>query len=336
MKAVVLKQAHELEVRDVPEPEMAPDQIKVKIAYAGLCGSDIEILEGRFVPPDWTGTEGHVMGHEASGTITAIGKAVRGHFRVGERVAMNFRSSCGACYYCSNGMEHFCEQLRMNSAAMAETAVYYENCVFPLPDEVPMDVGAFLEPVSVAVHAIDKANIRAGSSVMITGAGPIGLLIMQLALRAGAAKLLVSEPLADKRKLAKELGADVVVDPLHEDLAAAVKKLTGGRGFDTVMEASGKVAVCKQVIPFAHACGTIVWCGVYPATSEVAVPPYYMYDQELTVRSIRISPYTFPRALALLSKLTLKPLLTAYLMKDALQAFADHMAGKGVKMMIQP
>jgi len=337
LKALVMKQLHELEMLDVPEPEVGPDQIKVKIAYCGICGSDIEQLEGRFVPPSRAGASAspRIMGHEASGTIVGIGKEVRGDFKIGQRVAMNFRSSCGACYYCNNGMEHFCERALPNRGAMAEYSIYRENCVFELPTSVPLDLGAFLEPLSVALHATDKANIHPGASVMITGAGPIGMLILQLAIRSGAARVLVSEPLEDKRRLAKELGADVVVNPLAESLEEAAKKLTDGRGFDSILEASGKAAVCKQVIPLAEACGTIVWCGVYPSDSEVAVPPFYMYQRELTIRSIRISPYGFHRAMHLLPKLTLKPLLTVYPMKDAIKAFHDHMAGKGVKMMIE-
>ena len=123
MKAVVVKEVGVLEVQDVPEPEPEPDQIKVKIAYAGICGSDPKIVdrkgarghpEGAIGWPQKTTpmSEGiKIMGHEASGTIVKIGKDIKGDFKVGQRVAMNFRSTCGACYYCLNGMEHFCERI---------------------------------------------------------------------------------------------------------------------------------------------------------------------------------------------------------------------------------
>jgi (R,R)-butanediol dehydrogenase/meso-butanediol dehydrogenase/diacetyl reductase len=335
VKAAVLKEIGVLEVQDVPEPETAPDQIKVKIAYSGICGTDPEIVEGRFVPPK-PPLGPNIVGHEASGTIVEIGKDIQGTFKIGQRVAMNFRSACGACYYCTNKMEHFCERMSPASGAMAEYAVYKEGAVFPLPAGIPLDVGALLEPVSVAVHTMDIAQVKVGDAVIITGAGTIGMLLLQLAIRSGASKVLVSEPVAEKRKLAKELGADVVVDPIKENLEEAAKKLTDGRGFNVCLEASGKVAVAKQLIYLTESCGTIVWCAVYPRDAEVGVPPFYMYQKELTIRSILVSPYSFHRAMHMLPKLNLKPLISVYPLKDVVKAFEAHKAGKGIKIMLQP
>ena len=335
MKAAVLKEIGVLEVQDVPEPKTALDQIKVKIAYSGICGTDPEIVEGRFVPPK-PPLGPNILGHEASGTIVEIGKDIKGDFKIGQKVAMNFRSSCGACYYCTNKMEHFCERMSPASGAMAEYAVYNESAVFPLPDGLPLDIGALLEPVSVAVHTIDIAQVKVGDTVIITGAGTIGMLLLQLGIRSGAAKVLVSEPIAEKRKLAKELGADVVVDPVKENLEEAAKKLTNGRGFNVCLEASGKIAVAKQLIYLTENCGTIVWCAVYPRDAEVGVLPFYMYQKELTIRSILVSPYSFRRAMSMLPKLNLKPLITVYPLKDVVKAFEAHKAGKGVKVMLQP
>jgi 2-desacetyl-2-hydroxyethyl bacteriochlorophyllide A dehydrogenase len=334
MKAAVLEKPGVLKVQDIPEPETAPDQIKVKIAYAGICGTDPEIVEGRFIPPKLAPGP-NIVGHEASGTIVEIGKDIRGNFKVGQRVAMNFRSSCGACYYCTNRMEHFCEMVTPNTGAMAEYAVYKENTVFPLPDDIPLDIGAFLEPVSVAVHTMDIAGIKVGDAVIITGAGAIGLLLLQLSIRSGASKVLVSEPVAEKRKLAKELGADVVIDPLNENLEEAAMKLTGGRGFNVCLEASGNINVANQLIYLTDSCGTIVWCAVYPADAEVGVRPFYLYSKELTIRSILVSPYSFSRAMQMLPKLNLKPLITIYPIDEVVQAFAALKAGKGVKVMLK-
>lgn len=335
MKAAVLKEVGVLEVQDVPEPETAPDQIKVKIAYSGICGTDPEIIEGRFVPPKLAPGP-NILGHEASGTIVEIGKDIQGDFKVGQKVAMNFRSSCGACYYCTNKMEHFCERMSPASGAMAEYAVYNESAVFPLPDGLPLDIGALLEPVSVAVHTMDIAQVKVGDAVIITGAGTIGLLLLQLAVRSGASKVLVSEPVMAKRKVAKELGADVVVDPVNENLDEVAMKLTDGRGFNVCLEASGKVDVAKQLIYLTQPCGTIVWCAVYPADAEVGVPPFYMYQKELTIRSILVSPYSFHRAMDMLPKLNLKPLISVYPLKDVVKAFEALKAGKGIKIMLQP
>ena len=347
MKAAVLKEIGVLEYDDVPEPETAPDQIKVKIAYAGICGTDPEIIHGTFgMGTRMEGAIGAnrkidvgpglgVLGHEAAGTIVEIGKDIKGDFKVGQKVAMNFRSACGACYYCTNSMEHFCENVTPNSGAMAEYAVYKENSVFPLPEDTPLEIGALVEPISVAVHTLDIARMKVGDSVIITGAGAIGLLILQLAIRSGASKVLVSEPFAEKRKLAKELGADVVVDPLNEDLLEASNKFTDGRGFNVCFEASGRPEVAGQLVLLAERCGTVVWAAVYPFEARVEVPPFYMYSKELTIRSVQISPYSFPRSVELLPKLNLKPLIKIYPLSDVVKAFEDHQAGKAIKILLQ-
>jgi (R,R)-butanediol dehydrogenase/meso-butanediol dehydrogenase/diacetyl reductase/L-iditol 2-dehydrogenase len=337
MKAAVMRGIGNIKMEDYPDPEMGPNLIKVKIAYCGLCGTDPENLEGRFglVPPE-AYKQPRVLGHEASGTIAEVGKNIKG-FKVGQRVAMNFRSSCGACYYCRNKMEHFCRRGTGASGSFAEYAVYPESAVYVLPDDVSLEIGALLEPVSIAVHTIDIANIRPGGMVAISGGGPIGLLCLEVALKAGAARALVSEPIAEKRALAKKLGADVVVDPFNENLEEIGKKLTEGRGFDTVIEASGNVKAAKQAITLADNCGTIVWAAVYPKDEEIGVPAFYMYAKELTIRSVFVSPYCFPRAFNLLPKLELRPLITDIVpLKDIMKAFELHKKGKSIKILIQP
>jgi (R,R)-butanediol dehydrogenase/meso-butanediol dehydrogenase/diacetyl reductase/L-iditol 2-dehydrogenase len=347
MKAVVLKEIGVIEVQDVPEPEPEPDQIKVKIAYAGICGSDPKIIAGLNKPAYREGAIGgplkttpvrpgvRIMGHEASGTIVKLGKNVSGNFKVGQKVAMDFRSTCGGCYYCSNKMAHFCERVANFSGVMAEYAVFPQGIVFPLPEELPLDFGAFLEPVSVAVHVLDRAQLKTGDSVIITGGGPIGLLILQLAIKSGAAKVLVSEPVAEKRAMAKQLGADVVVDPLKDNLLDAANKLTGGRGFNVCIEATGIPALARQLILLAEGCGTVVWVGTYPSGSDAPVPLDYMYSKELSIHSVRLAPYSFARAAEMLPKLDLKPLITVYPLQDAIKAFAAHKTGKEIKVLLK-
>ena len=337
MKAAVMRGIGNINMEDYPDPETGPDQIKVKIAYCGLCGTDPENLEGRFglIPPE-AYKQPRILGHEASGTIAEVGKSIKG-YKVGQRVAMNFRSSCGACYYCQNKMEHFCRRGAGASGSFAEYAVYPESAVYLLADDISLEIGSLLEPVSVAVHAIDQANVYPGSSVAICGGGPIGLLCLEVALKAGAARTLVSEPVAEKRALAKKLGADITVDPFNEDLEAIGKKLTDGRGFDTVIDASGSVAAAKQAVNLADNGGTILWAAVYGKDVEIGVSPFLMYARELTITSTFVSPYSFPRALNLLPKLELKPLITDIVpLKDIKKAFELHKNGKSIKILIQP
>lgn len=307
MKAAVMRGIGNIDMEEVPEPKVGPSEVKVKIAYCGLCGTDPENLAGRFgLVPKEAYEQPRILGHEASGTIVELGGAVK-DYKVGQRVAMNFRGSCGACYYCRNGMEHFCLLGHGASGSFAEYAVYPESAIYALPDDITFEIGALLEPVSVAVHAIDRANVYTGSSVAICGGGPIGLLCLEMALKAGASRALVSEPIAAKRELALKLGADVVVDPFTEDIIAAGMRLTDGRGFNTVIDASGNIAAARQAIGLADRGATILWAAVYGQDVEIGVSPFLMYARELTITSTFVSPYSFPRALSLLSKLDLDP-----------------------------
>lgn len=333
MKAAVWKDVGILQVEDVPEPKLRPDTVRIKVAYCGICGSDPHIVEGRL---PIAGKPPSIIGHEVSGTIVEVGPEVR-RYQVGQRVAANYVGYCGACYHCKNGMEHFCERPFYSARSFAEYAIFKEKSVYVLPDDISLEEGAFTEPVSVTLHGIDLANIRPGSSVAIMGAGPIGLLLLQLAIRSGATRILVSEPIAEKRQLAKQLGADAVIDPLNENLEEATKKLTESRGFDTILEASGNLQAAKQAIFLAANCGTVVWFAVYPPDKEVGVPPYYLYSKELTIRSILMSPYTFARAVALLPKLQLKPLITEIVsLQDINRGFDLLKKGKAVKVLVKP
>lgn len=337
MKAAVMRGIGNIAMEEVPDPVVGAHEIKVKIAYCGLCGTDPENLEGRFgLVPKEAYEQPRLLGHEASGTIAELGSAVTG-YRVGQRVAMNFRGACGACYYCRNGMEHFCRRGDAASGSFAEYAVYPESAVYVLPDDVSLAIGALLEPVSVAVHAIDRAHVYTGSSVAICGGGPIGLLCLEMALKAGASRALLSEPIAAKRELALRLGADVVVDPFSEDLMEAGMGLTEGRGFDTVIDASGNIAAAQQAIGLAGNGGTILWAAVYGQDVEIGVSPFLLYAKELTITSTFVSPYAFPRALSLLPKLDLEPLITDIVpLAEIRRAFELHKGGRAIKILVQP
>jgi (R,R)-butanediol dehydrogenase/meso-butanediol dehydrogenase/diacetyl reductase/L-iditol 2-dehydrogenase len=360
MKALIVKDFGQLEIQDVTAPEPGPDEIQVKIAYSGICGTDPIIVEGktfgRMLPiegaigwprkPAPVTEDARVMGlpmrdglkiigHEASGTISKMGKECKAGFKIGQRVALDFRCTCGVCYFCMNGMPNFCERLAPLSGVMAEYAVFKEKMIYPIPDDMPMDIGAFLEPVSIAVSVLDKAHMKTGDSVIITGGGTIGQLVLQMAIRSGASKILVSEPIAEKRKLAKQLGADVVVDPIHEDLLAISNKFTDGRGFSIGFETSGRASIARQLILLAKIGGTVVWVATYPPNMDLGVPIFYMHIREITVHDVMPTMESFPRALQMLPKLDLKPLITVYPFKDAIKAFEAHNQGKAVKIMLQ-
>ena len=339
MKAALTYGPFDVRVEEVPEPTPGPGQVEVKIAYCGICGTDPDIYDGTFglLKAPWWPKPPFTTGHEASGVIAKLGPGLLGDFKVGQRVAMNFRTYCGKCYYCRSMKEQYCEHVTSYEAGFSQYALYGEAAIYPLPDEVSLERGAMLEPVTIALHAVDQGNISPGKTVAICGGGTIGLLVQQIAIRAGAARVLMSDPMPEKREMAKKLGADWTVDPLVDDLVTVGRELTEGRGFDTVFECSGKVAAAKQCIGLADKCGTIVWVGVYPEEAELPVNPYGMFASELTIRSSMLAPYVFPRALKLLSKLNLEPMISAIVpLADIAKALAGRKTSTAVKILVKP
>jgi 2-desacetyl-2-hydroxyethyl bacteriochlorophyllide A dehydrogenase len=332
-----------VQVQDVPEPQPKPNQIKVKIAYCGICGSELHSFQpeyqtgiATFRGPARPSAGPRIMGHEAAGTIVEVGSDTKMGYKVGQRVAMDFRSYCGSCYYCRNKMNHFCEHVTPASGGYAEYAVYNEDAIYPVPDDVTMERAATLEPTAVAVHTIDVAALKAGGTLAILGGGPIGMLILEVAVRAGASKILLSEPVESRRALATKLGATWAVDPTKEDLEQVTGKLTNGRGFDTVIDASGKIAVAKQAVKLADNCGTIVWAAMYPGGAELPVIPSYMYARELTIKSVFVSPYCFNRALNMLPTLDLDPLISVKPIEQIHDGINELLKGQGMKVLIKP
>lgn len=339
MKAALTYGPFDTRVEDVPEPSPGPGEVKVKIAYCGICGSDPEIYEGTFslLKAPWWPPAPFTTGHEASGTIAELGPDLLGDWQVGQRVAMNFRKYCGACYYCRSKREQFCEHVKSYEAGFAEYALYDQSCLYPLPDDVSLERGAMLEPVTIAAHAVDLGDVVPGKTVAISGGGTIGLLVQQVAMRAGAARVLVSDPMPEKRAMAEKFGADLTVDPLHEDLLAVGRGLTDGRGFDTVFECSGAISAVPQTIELADKDGTIVWAGAYHEDATFPINPSYMFGNELTIRSTILAPYVFPRSLKLLSKLDLEPMITQIVpLDDIATALGGRKTSTDIKILIEP
>jgi len=335
MKAAVWKKKNVLEVDDVPEPEVGPEDVKIKVEYTSICGSDPHIVSGKLpvsYPP-------RVMGHEVSGTVVELGdQANTKGLKVGDRVTGNPVRYCGVCDYCRNGQEHYCLKLAVffPPGTMAEHVVWHEQQVFKLPDSVSFEEGCLAEPVSVCLHGIDLSNIREGSTVAILGLGGIGQILLQLALLGGASRVVVADPVESKRSLAMEMGADMTLDPLAEDLWAVGMKVTGNRGFDTVIEASGALESAKAAMDLVGKCGTMVYFAVYPMNFELPIKPFDLYSREITARGVFMSPYAFPRTMALLPKLKLNPLISKiFPLSDVVEAFEEQKKQQSIKILIK-
>lgn len=319
---------------EVPEYAMGPEDVKIKVAYCAVCGSDPHLVEGIFGWPTPFG-----IGHEVSGVIVELGeKAARKGLKLGDRVAGNFLKFCGTCYYCQNGQQQFCEHAgEYNRAGMSEYIVWHESQVYRLPDDVSLKTGCLLEPVSIAVRMMDKVQPRIGMKIAINGGGPIGLLGVQAFKMMGATDLTLFEPIAARRELARKYGADHVIDPTAEDIAEATGRITEGRGFDVVVDCSGFVGAVHKLPPLVARGGMLLYGAMYPNDFEMPLNLYqYCYFNELTISGYYVAPYCFPRAAQIMSRFDLEDLTAKVFEIDAaVAAFEAQVSGKYPKILIR-
>jgi len=320
-------------VLDVPEQEVGPEDVKIKVAYCAICGSDPHLVENIF---GWDPPFG--LGHEVSGVIVELGeKAVRKGLKIGDRVAGNFLKFCGTCYYCQNGQQQFCEHGgEYNRPGMSETIVWHESQVYKLPDDVSLKEGCMLEPVSIAVRLMDKVSPRFGERIAISGGGPIGLLALQAVKMFGGTGITLIEPIAGRRELAVKYGAEQVIDPAAQNTVEEAMKITGGKGFDTVIDCSGSVRAVGDLPKITARGGKLIYGAMYPNDFEMRFNLYqYCYFNELTVTGFYVAPYTFPRAVQVLSKFELEDFTAkAFAIDDAVEAFEAQISGKYPKILI--
>ena len=247
MKAVVCRGPGQLAVEEVPIPEPGPGEMLVRVDASGICPTDLKKIEKGLLPGP------RVFGHEIAGTVAGLGAGTKG-FREGQRVVVHHHVPCGECFYCKRGFHAQCAFYKRNgtTAGFEPSGGGYaeyvkasdwivERGTIPIPDGVLPEEAAFVEPVNTCLKAVRKARVATGESVLVVGQGPIGLLLMQLARWAGG-EVLASDPLPERRALASELGAAVVLDSAG-DVPDEVRRLTEGRGADcTLVAATGRAA----------------------------------------------------------------------------------------------
>ena len=265
MKALVLTDYFKFEYQDVPAPQCGADEVLVNVKACAICGSDVHGYDGksgRRQPPI-------IMGHEAAGVITEIGKDVT-TFQVGDRVTFDSTVYCGKCYYCRKGMVNLCTDRRVlgvacddyrQSGAMAEYVAVKERTLYKLPDAVSFPQAAIVEPLSIAVHAVSISPIVLGDRAVVVGAGTIGLLLTQVIKAAGVTELIVVDIDQAKLEVAKQLGATQVVNSKTENVAERVRALTDGRGADIAFEAVGIPSTFNAAIDSVRLGGSVVMVG---------------------------------------------------------------------------
>jgi (R,R)-butanediol dehydrogenase/meso-butanediol dehydrogenase/diacetyl reductase len=319
MKALRWHARHDVRLDDVPEPVAATGEVVIGVEACGICGSDLhEYLDGPLYipvrPHPLTGVAPPVtLGHEFVGRIVTTGPDVR-QVRPGDRVAVNPCLLCGTCQRCRRGQVNHCARLATlglsRDGAFAPLVAAPAASCHVLPPEVGEGEGAFVEPLAVAVHAARRARLSPGARVVVVGAGPIGLLLLQVLRARGAGWVAVVEPRAERRRLARELGADHVVDPEAEDPAHAVAAATADERAELTFECVGSAAAFASAVRLTAKQGRIVLVGLVPATVPVNLLQLLAHEKEIVGSSAYVDE--FPEAIALLAagQVRVAPLVT--------------------------
>lgn len=339
MKVVVWYGKNDLRYEDKEIPQIEDDEVLLKVAYAGICGSDLHIIEGKL--PEEMLSPPLVLGHEFSGTVAKVGKKVT-EYKEGQEITAHPWVGCGECYFCKRAQENFCQNPfcvlhNERSGAFAEYMIVKAKQVYALPKGMSLKTAALIEPMSIAVHAMDLANIKTGYSVAVLGGGIIGLACLQVALRVGAGLMILSDPVEARLEIGKKLGADIVVNPLKQNLKEVVMEATNGLGVDTVLEAVGVQATLDAAIPITKNAGTVMVVGVAPQGMKWTVNPQEINMRELCIQGTMWSPYSFIRTIGLMDKLETDLLAThVFPLSEFEKALEVQRNREGIKILFKP
>ncbi len=339
MKGVVYVAKDTVEVRDIPMPVTAPDEIMVKIEYCAVCATDVHVVSHGLYglkPP-------MIMGHEACGTVVEVGTeaANSSSLKVGDRVAACPLHFCGQCEYCKKGLVMHCKEAGFEPEkkpmdSMVEYRTYFPDQLFKLPDYVTFEQAALVEPISTASRGVNLANMKLGSTVFLSGAGSIGLIMLNLLGLQGGTRITVSDPIPEKRQMALDLGAQFVIDPTKQDVVAECDKITDGMGFDYVFEMSGSTKAAELCPHIIGKCGSIIYFAVYPMDYTLPLNLFDMYGKEASLQFVFTDPFIYPNSVDLLSRLDTDKLIgPIYDLENAPQAFKDFQNAKYPKLLIK-
>jgi 2-desacetyl-2-hydroxyethyl bacteriochlorophyllide A dehydrogenase len=282
MKAAVIEKPNQLAIKQVPVPDIAENEVLIKVKYTGICGTDWSIYTGKYSADKLP----LIAGHEFSGTIAQVGKKTRG-LKEGDRVTADINMSCGTCFYCRQGQKLMCRDFHQLGIHVDGTYADYVKAPFDqvhvLPDSLDFLAGAFIEPVSCVIHSSKAAKVTHGSSVAVIGSG-LGVLHGLLARLRGAAPVIVIGDNAKRLAIAKEFGVDVTINIKDgKDPVAEVKKLTGGRGADFVVEAVGTPKTYEQALEMVRPGGTLAAFGICAGDDTIKVRPFDLVLGEKTI-----------------------------------------------------
>jgi (R,R)-butanediol dehydrogenase / meso-butanediol dehydrogenase / diacetyl reductase len=330
MRAVAYVGDDTIRVEERERVEPAPGQVRLDVAYVGICGTDLHIKHGAM---DGRVTLPAVIGHEMSGTVAAVGDGVT-EWTQGDRVTVMPLRWCGDCAACHAGHRHVCQRLVFVGidapGALQQSWTVDQDLVVRLPESLPLDQAALAEPVAVAVHDVRRAGLAAGGRALVVGGGPIGLLIALVAASEGIG-VVVSEPNAFRRAVAEQLGLRTI-DPIAEDVTSAVDDWTDGAGVDVAFEVSGSGRGLATATHSLRVRGRLVVVAIH--SQPVPVDLFRVFWRELELAGARVYERAdFERAVELLSagSIPAAPLISAVVpLERAADAFAALEGGGDV------
>lgn len=321
MKAAVFYGEKDLRIEEIEIPKPGCGEVLLKVHACGVCGTDVHIYEGDEGAAK--SPAGTVLGHEFSGEIVEVGKGVT-RLKAGDRVCVDPNKLCGKCEYCLSGIGHFCENMvgigTTVNGGFAEYCVIPQEQAYVISDNLTFEEAAMAEPVACCLHGIDLCEIHPGDTVAVFGMGMIGLLMMQLARISGAAKIIAIEPVEVKRNQALQLGADLVIDPINEDIKEVLAANNIGR-VNTVIECVGRIDSMKQAMEIAGKKSVVMLFGLTRPQEELPVKPFDLFRKEITLKASFINPYTQQRAVALIEsgKIDVKSMISNRLPLEELE-----------------
>jgi len=312
MKAIVLESKNRFKLVEVPLPEIEENEVSIKIDSCGLCGTDVEIYDG-VIPVEFP----VIIGHEFTGVVERTGEKVK-KFKKGNPVTANLATGCGDCEYCQKGQENLCATFPRYpgfrpdaSGAFAEYIKVNENSLYHIPPSVDLETASLIEPLSCCIHGLDIAEVKVGDSVIIFGAGTIGLLMTQLVRMSGASNIIIIEKKGKRRKRASLLGADIALKEFAIDKEKPIDNAFEGK-VDVVLECAGNPQTQEEAVLLVKPGGKVVLFGVADPQTEIKVNSFDIYRNEITLRGTFANPYTTSRAIQVLSegRIRTKELLT--------------------------
>ena len=304
-KAAFMKDIDRMELKEIPIPEIRPGEVLVKLEYVGICGSDVHYFHyGSCGAYKVELGKDFMLGHECAGTIVKTGSEVSS-LKEGDRVALEPGITCGKCEFCKSGHYNLCPDVQFLATPPVQGCyeqyiAFPEDMCFKLPDNVSTEEGALIEPLSVGFYAADQGEVHTGDTVVILGAGCIGLMTL-LACRAhGAGCVIVSDIVDARLEKAKELGATHVINSKEKDVLSEIDRLTGGRGADVVFETAGTPVTIAQTPFIVRRGGTIILVGI-ASQEEISFNFAQIMDKEASIKSVFRYRNVYPKAIAAVS-----------------------------------